>query len=724
VHTVKIWHVGAAPNPYRVDGVSRTVWLMSLEQARLGHDVSLILYETPTPEAVQMAGEVGLKLHDMSASPLAFAKHVRELVETVPPQVVHMHSVFIPRQATMARVLRKARIPYVITPHAGLAPQVLSRGRLKKGIYSALRERPRFMGAAAVALVTPAEEKAVRSYLPDYGGIVRWMPNPVDFSTLDPHRWHGIHDDPKRLVFLGRFDVLVKGIDILIEIARALPEVKVDLYGTEDPKTRDWLMKLKENLPANVSFNDPIFGGDKAEVLSRASIYIQPSRWEGFPVSVAECLYLGVPSAITETLDLSELFREHELGLVLSLAPEQAAAQLRAALSDAKLMDEWSQRGRAFAIEHFAPAAVAENHLRLYQEVIDNAAAANAAADAAAATTEGARRAHAAGIAHPGGNGQAHVLHDYSSGYRAPRRRIIPARMRASLKQNVSRFVERGSGSGRGSGGVRADHTPAARTIVLCYHSINDAEHGLTIAPDAFRAQLRALKDMGFAFHTFGDFVQRVMRWGSPRGNVAVITFDDGFEDNCAVAAPILAEMRVPATFFITTGLMQRDEQVMRGFEQLTNFRTTFVSPQQVAQLHAAGFEIGAHTHTHPRLAALAPERARWEIEHGKRLLEDVIGAPVQSFAYPFGKPHIHYTAATVNLVRESGFRGAAAVSFRAVTARSAVRIFEIPRFFITRADAETQFRQKVAGHFDWVGAVQEMTPAWLKGLVSPEEKY
>jgi hypothetical protein len=96
----------------------------------------------------------------------------------------------------------------------------------------------------------------------------------------------------------------------------------------------------------------------------------------------------------------------------------------------------------------------------------------------------------------------------------------------------------------------------------------------------------------------------------------------------------------------------------------------------------------------------------------------------VRSFAYPFGKRNIHYTTQTADFVREAGFGGAGAVAFRAVTSRRMVRIFEIPRFFITRGDSPHQFRQKVAGHFDWVGSFQEMSPAWLKSMVSPEDRY
>lgn len=701
---MKIWHVRAAPSPFRVDGVSRTVWLMSLEQARLGHDVSLILDAQPTTEAITMANAVGLRLHDASATAFTYRRHIRQLLDTVPPEIVHMHSVFIPRQAALARLLNRYGIPYLVTPHAGLAPQVLARGRAKKTVYSFLRERPRLMGASAIALVTPAEEKAVRSYLPDYRGMIRWMPNPVEFSMLDPSRWNGLAER-KRLVFLGRFDVLVKGVDILVDLARLLPDVAVDLYGTEEPKTLAWLRKLKKNLPSNVTFHDPIFGKEKAEILANASLYIQPSRWEGFPVSVAECLYLGVPSVITDTLDLAELFHKHELGLVVSLNPELAATQIRAALSDPQRLRWWSQRGREFAIEHFAPQAVAQNHIDLYRDVIE-------------------AQKHPAGtpVALAGGNGRGPVRpagahgRNGAAAHDAMSRRLVPAHIRGTLKESVSRIVERSSGL--------LGPSRSVRSVVLCYHSICDQPSGMTLDPRCFREHIATLREMGFEFQTFGDFVDRIMHWGSPKTNVAVLTFDDGFEDNLTHAAPILTELKVPATFFVTSGLMQQDSSVVASFRALTKFDTNYLSAKQVGEMSRAGFEVGAHTHTHPNLGRLPQSQARWELSHSKLVLEDAIGARVRSFAYPFGKRHIHYSTVTADLVREAGYSGAASIAFRSVTARNFVKIFEIPRFFITRGDGATQFRQKVSGHFDWLGSFQELSPAWLKSLVSPEDRY
>ena len=65
--------------------------------------------------------------------------------------------------------------------------------------------------------------------------------------------------------------------------------------------------------------------------------------------------------------------------------------------------------------------------------------------------------------------------------------------------------------------------------------------------------------------------------------------------------------------------------------------------------------EIGAHTVNHPSLSSLPLKSQRHEILESKARLEDLVGSPVTSFAYPYGK-RSDYSARTVALVQESGF--------------------------------------------------------------------
>jgi peptidoglycan/xylan/chitin deacetylase (PgdA/CDA1 family) len=68
--------------------------------------------------------------------------------------------------------------------------------------------------------------------------------------------------------------------------------------------------------------------------------------------------------------------------------------------------------------------------------------------------------------------------------------------------------------------------------------------------------------------------------------------------------------------------------------------------------------EVGGHTVTHPRLSSLAPDGQRREMAEGRAALEQLLGRPVPTFAYPFGN-HADYTADTVRLAREVGFEAA-----------------------------------------------------------------
>ena len=74
--------------------------------------------------------------------------------------------------------------------------------------------------------------------------------------------------------------------------------------------------------------------------------------------------------------------------------------------------------------------------------------------------------------------------------------------------------------------------------------------------------------------------------------------------------------------------------------------------------------EIGAHTVTHPKLSALNRACQEFEIRQSKADLEERIGRPVASFAYPYGAA-AHFNQASLELVQEAGF-------LRACTGRKA----------------------------------------------------
>jgi peptidoglycan/xylan/chitin deacetylase (PgdA/CDA1 family) len=147
------------------------------------------------------------------------------------------------------------------------------------------------------------------------------------------------------------------------------------------------------------------------------------------------------------------------------------------------------------------------------------------------------------------------------------------------------------------------------------------------------------------------DYLEQAHGW--PRRTVAV-TFDDGYRDNYEIAAPILKEFDIPATFFITAGAIGTD-RVMFWDEHLRD-RVPWMNWEQVRALHRQGFEIGSHTMNHTDLGRASREVAWQELTTSKAKLEDELGAQVTLFAYPFGRPENMNESNRV-LVREAGYR-------------------------------------------------------------------
>jgi peptidoglycan/xylan/chitin deacetylase (PgdA/CDA1 family) len=109
------------------------------------------------------------------------------------------------------------------------------------------------------------------------------------------------------------------------------------------------------------------------------------------------------------------------------------------------------------------------------------------------------------------------------------------------------------------------------------------------------------------------------------------------------------------------------------------------MSPDEMNELASGGLvEVGAHTMTHPSLPTLSAESRRREIVGGRDRLQEILGAPVTSFAYPYGD----VDDATASDVADAGFHSACACEGRVVVPRS--HPLRLPRLDVLDWDGDT----------------------------------
>lgn len=210
-----------------------------------------------------------------------------------------------------------------------------------------------------------------------------------------------------------------------------------------------------------------------------------------------------------------------------------------------------------------------------------------------------------------------------------------------------------------------------ARVPILTYHSIDSSGSVLAVAPADFRAHMQSLARNGFTGIRFDHLIAALGGERALPPKPVVLTFDDAYANFHEHAARALQEVGFAATVFAVAGLVGKTNDWPGQGPSIP--RLPLLDWPALRELAAAGFEIGSHTFTHPRLDRAPADRLEYEIAGSRRALEDGIGAPVTTLAYPFGAHH----PASVALARA---HYQAACTTRMATARASHDRHRLPR--------------------------------------------
>lgn len=223
-----------------------------------------------------------------------------------------------------------------------------------------------------------------------------------------------------------------------------------------------------------------------------------------------------------------------------------------------------------------------------------------------------------------------------------------------------------------------------AGTAVV-YHAVGVAPPGadsddLFVAPATFEEQLELL-----ARHRTVVPLATLLEGGGAAGAHAVaITFDDGYRSLLTTAAPLLERYGFPATAFVTTRWLETDELDPAADA------AALLTPDDVRELVARGFEIGSHGHTHADLGRSSASIVEEDLVASRDRLESLLGARPRFLAWPYGSS----SAESERVAEAVGFE--AAFSFN-TPSRGRYALSRVP---VYRLDGRGLFRLKTSGRY------------------------
>lgn len=225
-------------------------------------------------------------------------------------------------------------------------------------------------------------------------------------------------------------------------------------------------------------------------------------------------------------------------------------------------------------------------------------------------------------------------------------------RIDISRRQFLAASAMAGAGLAASRASAALAASPWLYSPILMYHHVGylppnpDATRvSLTVPPELFAAHLDALVAGGYSVVSMAALWAGLASGAPLPPKPVVLTFDDGYDDAYQYAYPALAARGMTGLFHVITGQVEQ-------FGYLTW--------TQVAEMRAAGMEIGSHTVHHPDLWWLSTADRWAEIEGAALAIAAVLGERPKFLSYPIG----HYNTYIADIVRQTGHLAATITHF------------------------------------------------------------
>lgn len=318
---LKILHVGNHTYPC-VGGIEQVIWTMAREQAREGHAVEVLVYNTCSQgkENLPEKEEVdGVTIHRIPFTKIGFYRwpsvmRIQSFLRG--KDIVHVHG--LGGWTEVLLIARKeSHTQFVLTTH-GLYHHTQNR-KGWKSLYTRFILPLVIKKMDKVFLVSENEKKYFSNNLHEKLCVI---PNGIDFE-----KWSTVSirkKKPSTLIFVGRLSKnkrVDRLIDVIHNFKNDYPGIRLHIVGEDWEGLRNGLEALakKWNVENNVTFHGKISDEKLRDLYRQSDIVISASEYEGFGISIVEAMAAGCVPCIND-IPTFRLFAGEKRGVVVDFS--------------------------------------------------------------------------------------------------------------------------------------------------------------------------------------------------------------------------------------------------------------------------------------------------------------------------------------------------------------------------------------------------------------------
>lgn len=361
------------------------------ELVRKGNEVVVYTSDAKDMEnriSVRQAEIEGMKIHyfrntsmflvkssKLFITPELFANLQKDLKSF---DIIHAHEYSTYQNILLHKLCKKYSVPYVIQAHGSL-PKI---GRpARKWFYDAFFGSKLLKDASKVIALNKMEVHQYRLAGVPFEKIAL-VPNGIDLSQFAKlpskgcfRKKFGIDENKRIILYLGRLNK-IKGIDVLISafasIVKKIDNVVLIIAGPDDGYLLEIenlvrLLKLKDN----VLIVGPLYGMAKLAAYVDADIYVLPSTYETFPVTILEAYACSKPVIASMVGNLNDLVLDGVTGLLVEpRSVNKLSNSILSLLNDPQKKEQMGLNGKRLVYENFTTEKVADKLQSIYNDIV------------------------------------------------------------------------------------------------------------------------------------------------------------------------------------------------------------------------------------------------------------------------------------------------------------------------------------------------------------------